>query len=226
MKAGTVLPGPRPARFLTGQGSAVVLAMLLGTGCPATGSMGTNHTGQDLFNNNCAPCHGVDGAGTELAKAPAIAGLPEWYLRNQLNGFREGLRGTHYDDVQGMRMRPMALTLAPDEVEPVVKYAATLAPQPPAATLAGGDPAKGATYFATCQACHGADGKGNEQLGAPPLTATNDWYQLNQLNHFKSGVRGANPKDTRGATMRPMAATLPDEQAMKDVLAHVATLPK
>lgn len=221
MKAGTVSPGPLLARL-----SALSLAAIL-VGCGSVGgTVTTVHTGESLYNNNCAPCHGVDGAGSDLAKAPAIAGLPAWYLKNQLDGFRDGLRGTHYDDVQGMRMRPMALTLAPDEVAPVVAHVASLAPMPPQASLQGGDPVKGATYYATCQACHGADGKGNEALAAPPLTATNDWYLLNQLNHFKSGVRGANPKDTRGATMRPMAATLPDEQAMKDVLAHVSTLPK
>ncbi len=221
MKAGTVSPGPRLARL-----SAVAIAAMLVAGCDSSSALATTHSGEVMFNNNCAPCHGLDGGGSDLAKAPAIAGLPEWYIKNQLEGFRAGLRGTHYDDVQGMRMRPMALTLDPTEVQPVIAYAASLAPKPPAAQLAGGDAAKGATYFATCQACHGADGKGNEQLGAPPLTATNDWYQLNQLNNFKAGVRGTHPKDTRGATMRPMAATLPDEQAMKDVLAHVATLPK
>jgi cytochrome c553 len=221
VNAGTVLPGPRLARL-----SAAALLALLGVGCDANGAVSTSHTGEAMYNNNCAPCHGIDGGGSSLAKAPVIAGLPEWYIQNQLEGFRSGLRGTHYDDVQGMRMRPMALTLAPDEVKLVGTHVATLAPVAPAVSLEGGDAAKGAGYYATCQACHGADGKGNETLGSPPLTATNDWYLLGQLKNFKGGVRGANPKDTRGATMRPMAAILPDEQAMKDVLAHVSTLPK
>lgn len=221
MKAGTVRPGPRLAHL-----PVLALVAMFGGGCGDGQAMAVNHTGDVLFNNNCAPCHGADAGGSTLAKAPSIAGLPEWYLKNQLEGFRTGLRGTHYDDVQGMRMRPMALTLSPEEVAPVVSYVASLPAKPPAPTLAGGDATKGATYFATCTACHGADAKGNEQLFAPPLTVTNDWYLLNQLVAFKSGVRGAHPKDTRGATMRPMALTLPDEQAMKDVLAHVATLPK
>lgn len=221
MKAGTVSPGPLLARL-----SALSFVAIL-AGCGNVGATVTTvHTGKDLYNNQCAPCHGVDGAGVAVANAPTIAGLPQWYVQNQLEGFRDGLRGMHYDDVQGMRMRPMALTLAPDEVAPVVAHVASLPPVPPATSLVGGDATKGAAFYATCQACHGADGKGNETLGAPPLTATNDWYLLNQLHNFKSGVRGANPKDTRGATMRPMAAVLPDEQAMKDVLAHVATLPK
>jgi cytochrome c553 len=39
-------------------------------------------------------------------------------------------------------------------------------------------------------------------------------------------VRGTNPADTSGALMRPMAQTLADEQAMKDVIAYIMTLKK
>ena len=222
MKAGTVLPGPLLSRL-----SALSLVVALSGGCSVlSGTDPATHTGEELYNNNCAPCHGIDGGGSSLAKAPVIAGLPAWYVKNQLGGFRTGYRGMHYDDVQGMRMRPMALTLAEDEVDLVVAHVGELAPKPPESSLEGGDAAKGATYYAVCQACHGPDGKGNEQLNAPPLVATNDWYLLNQLKNFKGAVRGGNPGDTRGKQMVGMAATLPDEQAMKDVLAHVANLRK
>lgn len=203
--------------------AAAGLAAMIG-GCDANAAM--SHTGPELFANNCAPCHGADGAGVSYANAPAIAGLPEWYVKTQVDGFRAGHRGANYDDVQGMRMRPMALTLADQgDVDSVSAYVATLPRKATTATLTGGDAAKGAQAFATCTACHGADGKGNETLGAPPLAGANDWYLLTQLKNFKSGVRGAAPGDTRGATMRPMAATLADEQAMKDVIAHIGTLP-
>ena len=132
-----------------------------------------------------------------------------------------------YDDIQGLRMRPMALTLRnEEEVALVSAYVANLKPGEPQHTLQGGDAAKGAAAFGVCTACHGADGKGNEALSAPPLVGADDWYLMNQLVNFKAGIRGAAPGDTRGATMRPMAATLTDEQAMKDVLAHIATLPR
>jgi cytochrome c553 len=203
---------------------AVVGFVALLGGCDANAAM--SHTGPELFANNCAPCHGPDGAGLAYANAPAIAGLPEWYVNTQVSGFRAGHRGSNYDDIQGMRMRPMALTLGDDsEVAAVAAYVATLPRVKTAATLEGGDAAKGAASFVTCTACHGADGKGNETLGAPPLAGANDWYLLTQLKNFKSGVRGAAAGDTRGATMRPMAATLADEQAMKDVIAHIGTLP-
>jgi len=55
----------------------------------------------------------------------------------------------------------------------------------------------------------------------------NDWYMLSQLKKFKEGIRGTNPQDIGGMQMRPMSMTLVDEQAMKDVIAHIrAVSPK
>jgi cytochrome c oxidase subunit 2 len=47
---------------------------------------------------------------------------------------------------------------------------------------------------------------------------------MTQLNKFRSGVRGGNPADVKGSLMRAMSMTLPDEQAMKDVIAYIMTL--
>jgi hypothetical protein len=48
---------------------------------------------------------------------------------------------------------------------------------------------------------------------------------LDQLRKFKLGTRGTDAADTWGRAMQPIvAATLPNEQAMRDVIAHVKTL--
>jgi cytochrome c oxidase subunit II len=44
------------------------------------------------------------------------------------------------------------------------------------------------------------------------------------LRKFKSGVRGTSPKDREGRLMRPMARTLPDEDAIRNVVAYAETL--
>ena len=122
-------------------------------------------------------------------------------------------------------MRPMARTLTREgDVESVSEYVASLAPTFPAPTLVGGDATAGESRYVLCAACHGPDGMGKADMHAPALLTTNDWYMLGQLKKFKSGMRGANPKDIYGAQMRPMAMTLEDEQAMKDVLAFIHTL--
>ncbi len=184
----------------------------------------SNERGEQLF-GLCAQCHGEQGLGVEVNLSPAIAGQEQWYLVAQLHKFKAGIRGTHFDDIGGMRMRPMALTLRSDEdIEAVATYAANLPPGKPASTLEGGDPEKGKTHFAVCLACHGPNGDGQQALNAPALNHNSDWYLLKQLKNFRAGVRGAKPEDTTGALMRPMAATLPDEQALRDVIAYIMTL--
>ena len=182
--------------------------------------------GKDLF-TACVSCHGADGHGNRKIGAPPIAGLPAWYVEAQLTKFRSGIRGTHPDDAEGMRMRPMARQMMNEaEVKAVSGHVASLEAAHVAPTLQGGDAKAGATAFATCMACHGPKGQGNEQLKAPPIAGQADWYLLAQLGKFRAGIRGANPKDNSAAMMRPMALALRDEQAMLDVVTHVASLPR
>lgn len=199
----------------------VAVAWALATGGPASAQ---DDRGKVLF-DLCTQCHGETGAGDPLALAPGIAGLEEWYVLAQLGKFRSGVRGTHFDDIPGMRMRPMSLTLRSEEdVKAVAAYVASLPPTKPEPLVEGGDAKRGETLYATCKACHGEKGEGNQQLFAPSLVHSGDWYVLSSLQRFKSGARGSNPLDQTGIMMRPMAMTLADEQALKDVVAYVTKL--
>jgi cytochrome c553 len=197
-----------------------------GSGCSVAPAATADH-GAFTYSNYCAQCHGDSAAGKEPIGAPSIAGLPQYYVIEQLHKFRSGVRGAHFDDAEGLRMRPMSLTLRTEtDVEAVSMYLAGLPPVAPAPTLTGGDAEKGKALYATCAACHGPEAAGMETVGSPPLTVQPDWYLVRQIGKFKAGIRGANPKDTRGGQMRPMAQTLPDEQAMNDVVAYIQTLRK
>ena len=212
--------GFRTARVLIG------LSLGISVGLATSVQAQDVERGRELF-DLCASCHGVAGAGNQLYLAPVIAGLPLWYVEGQLTKFRDGVRGTHFDDVAGMRMRPMALSLRTehgDDLKDVAAYVATLPVRKPAATLGGGDATRGATHYVVCQACHGAAGEGVAATNAPPLANQSDWYLLSSIQRFKGGVRGSNPADSNGAVMRGMANILQDEQAMKDVIAHVTSL--
>ncbi len=187
-----------------------------------------NERGADLY-RLCAACHGESAAGDEAVGAPAIGGMPQWYLEGQLNQFRTGNRGTHFDDIMGMRMRPMALTLMREgDVEAVSAYIAEMPSANPAPSLTGGDAVDGkAIYTTTCIACHGPDGAGNQtMMGAAPLYRSSDWYLFKQIENFRDGIRGARPGDQGGALMRPMVLPLTDEQKIKDVIAYIMTLGK
>lgn len=196
------------------------------TACMSTPAAGSPDEGMALFEDYCTPCHGSNGAGQADIAAPSIANLPAWYVAAEVRKFRDGARGTHFDDLEGMRMRPMALTLETDaQVVAVAGYVASLPSARPVPTLAG-DAEKGKTAYGVCSACHQADGTGSEALGAPPLTKQPDWYLAKQIHKFKDGVRGANPLDKTGATMAPMARTLADDEAINNVMAHIQTLGK
>ena len=90
--------------------------------------------------------------------------------------------------------------------------------------IAEGDPQRGKELFQVCAACHGQNGEGNKALNAPANGGQNGWYVIRQLKNFRSGIRGADPNDTYGIQMRPMAMSLTDEQAIEDVAAYVALL--
>jgi cytochrome c553 len=177
--------------------------------------------GSELF-RACTACHGHNGEGNAEIAAPSIAGLPQWYVEAQLKKFRTGLRGAHPDDYEGLRMRPMSRQMMnPGEVTEVAKYVSSLTPVKSPHALEGDEKA-GAAGFAVCVACHGAQGQGNEQVHAPPLTRQPDWYLYSSLKKFKAGIRGQ-PSDTIGAGMRAMSLTMTDEKTMKNVVAYIST---
>ncbi len=201
-----------------------LLALLAGgvAACDATPPPVGMERGAELF-ETCVPCHGASGQGNVDIAAPSIAGLPQWYLESQLDGFQQGFRGLHHEDLPGLRMRPMAVSLTREgDVESVAEYVASLPAIYPESTL-DGNAGAGAQSYQVCVACHGPEGLGIEELRSPPIVQMHDWYMLNQLRNFKAGARGAHPQDTWGATMRVNTLALTD-QAMRDVIAYVYTL--
>jgi cytochrome c oxidase subunit 2 len=76
-----------------------------------------------------------------------------------------------------------------------------------------------------CSTCHGVQGEGNIALNSPKLAGKNTWYLRHQIANFKNGVRGTHKDDTFGQQMAPMAATLVDDTAIRNVAAYIATLP-
>ncbi len=190
-----------------------------------TGSAQSDNKRGERVYKLCTYCHGDQGQGRQELAAPAIAGLPEWYLKRQLTKFNEGVRGTHPQDLAGMRMRAMGMALYADhnDIEAVSKHVAAL-PRTKHVDTVRGRVLKGEAAYQVCIACHGAKGEGNESVGGPPLVGASDWYLVTQLHHFKSGVRAGNPeRDPTGSVMRGMAATLSAE-GVDDVVAYINLL--
>jgi cytochrome c oxidase cbb3-type subunit 3 len=118
--------------------------------------------GHSLFENNCINCHGSDARG-----AP---GFPDLTDNDWLYG------GTPKDIIQSITygregtMPALGVALGKEGVDEVVDYVLSLSGHAePAEKIAAGK-----ARFVVCAGCHGADAKGNRQLGAPDLTA-NIW---------------------------------------------------
>lgn len=172
----------------------------------------------------CAACHGQQGEGIEALNGPKLSGQSEWYLRNQIHAYKNGLRGTNENDIYGRQMAPMAMTLANDAaLNNVISYIQTL-PDTPAPETIGGNAAAGAKTYEICAYCHGAKGEGIYAMNAPRLTGMTDWYLKRQLSNFRDGVRGAHLQDYYGMQMGFMAQVFRDEQKINDVIAYIHSL--
>ena len=199
-----------------------LLALCL-AGVPAVATAADAVAGQSAY-AVCSACHGAQGEGNQAMNAPRLAGQSGWYLRRQIAAYQRGWRGTAPGDVYGMQMRPMAMAIGSTEaLDTLIAYGETL-PDVPAAPTIQGDPAAGQAAYAVCVACHGADGRGNEQLGGPALAGQSDWYLARQLANYRQGLRGYVPQDSYGMQMKPMAATLASDAAVNDVVAYINSL--
>jgi cytochrome c oxidase cbb3-type subunit 3 len=116
-------------------------------------------TARNLFQVNCAMCHGSDGGGAK--------GFPNLTDRVWQWG---GDPDTVVQTITAGRIAAMPAwgpVLGPQGVDQAVAYVEQISGQPHDAALA----AAGKTVFETnCAACHGVDGKGNPLVGAPNLT--------------------------------------------------------
>jgi cytochrome c oxidase subunit II len=169
----------------------------------------------------CAACHGANGEGNVALNAPKLSGQGAWYLERQLRQFKQGARGTHEKDVFGKMMAPMAATLADDAaVANVAAYIATLPDTPAPATIRG-NVDNGRQRYATCAACHGADGRGIAATNAPRIQGMSDWYMATQMKNFRNGVRGGHAQDVYGSQMALIAGMLTDDAVIGDILAYM-----
>jgi len=171
----------------------------------------------------CVLCHGTNVNGNEAVRAPKLAGIDGQYLNRQLDAFRSGVRGAHSLDVSGSEMGIVARSLKETEIRAALDFIAGQKSTKPPVTVQG-NATRGATLFVACAACHGTHGEGNLSLSAPALSKGSDWYWVIQLNNFRNGLRGTRSDDLSGQSMRAASLALPDDQAVRDVVAHINTL--
>jgi cytochrome c oxidase cbb3-type subunit 3 len=124
--------------------------------------------GKSAFADNCAPCHGLGGAGR--AGYPSLAD-DVWIWGGRMadieKTIRVGIRGDHKETRTALMPSFGADgVLKPPQIADAAEFVLSLSRR-------SGDPAsaeRGAKLYAEqCVACHGDKGHGNAELGAPRL---------------------------------------------------------
>lgn len=136
-------------------------------------------TGRTLFGDNCAACHGLHAKGGK--------GFPNLTTESWLWGgdpeaiaetIRVGINSGHPNSrVAQMLAFGRDNILPRADVENVVSYVQSLSDSAAANQIPQEQLDSGKTIFAAnCASCHGEDGKGKSDLGAPDLTDRNWIY--------------------------------------------------
>ncbi len=146
--------------------------------------------GKAAFGDNCTPCHGSGGQGQKgypnlTAGRWLWGGTLDQIDTTITHGIRADDPDTHTSAMPAFGKDGI---LKAEEIREVANYVRTLAGLEPEQ---GVDVAAGKKIFAdNCAACHGEDGKGNLDLGAPNLT-TKVWLYGSDINDLIYTVTNA-----------------------------------
>jgi cytochrome c oxidase cbb3-type subunit 3 len=153
--------------------------------------------GKAAFGDNCAPCHGSGGAG---AKGFPNLNDDDWLWGGSLEQIQQTIQfGARSGNTKAHEGAMLAFgkdgVLKKDEIVTVANYVRSLSGLP---TRDGYNAAAGAKLFAdNCSACHGENGKGNQELGAPDLTdkiwlyGSDEATVIETITNGRSGVMPA-----------------------------------
>lgn len=152
----------------------VLLLILISWSAAAAQSEGDPERGGQLYVENCAVCHGVDGKGRIGARLESFSGInPEAVL---VQTVASGIEGTvmpawgqsqggplSEQDIADIVSYVLAAFNGTEPIEPLPEY---VPPEIPRLPDVEGDPSAGAVvYQANCRVCHGDQGQG--RFGKP-----------------------------------------------------------
>lgn len=126
--------------------------------------------GASVFRNNCSQCHGAGAAGVQASGYPNLLD-DDWLWGGQIEDIaytvRHGIRNEEDADARWSEMPAFEGILEDAEITATASYVRSLSGLDHDAGLA----TEGAVLFEeNCAACHGDDGLGDRDVGAPNLS--------------------------------------------------------
>ncbi|MDP5359251.1 MAG: cytochrome-c oxidase, cbb3-type subunit III [Paracoccaceae bacterium] len=171
--------------------------------------------GGAVFRNNCSQCHGSGAAG---AKGYPNLLDDDWLWGGDFENIeytiRHGIRNEEDWDARYSEMTAFDEILSNEEIDAVVQHVRAISGQEHDAGLAE---AGTEVFLNNCAACHGDNGMGNRDLGAPNLTDA-IWLYGGSVGTLEETVRYA-----RFGVMPPWGERLTDAE-IKAVTAYVHQL--
>lgn len=128
------------------------------------------NAGKAIFVANCSQCHGTGGAGVQASGYPNLLD-DSWLWGGSIDDIAftiaHGIRNEQSDEARWSEMSAYGEIFTEEEIAQSVAYVQSISGQEHDAGLA----AAGAVLFEeNCSSCHGEDGKGDREQGAPNLT--------------------------------------------------------
>jgi cytochrome c oxidase cbb3-type subunit 3 len=136
-------------------------------------------TSPSLFRDNCAACHGAQGAGGSgypniTDKAWLWGNEDEPVEETIMETLRVGINSRHSDErISQMPSFGRDGTIDRKSINAVISYIKNINERPPEKQVSNEQFKLGEEIFVdNCADCHGEDAKGSKELGAPDLTDT------------------------------------------------------
>ena len=128
------------------------------------------NAGKAIFVANCSQCHGTGGAGVQASGYPNLLD-DGWLWGGSIDDIAftvaHGIRNEQSDEARWSEMSAYGEIFTEEEIAQSVAYVQSISGQDHDAALA----AAGAVLFEeNCSSCHGEDGMGDREQGAPNLT--------------------------------------------------------
>jgi cytochrome c553 len=193
------------------------LLVALAAAVPLSASADPDMERGKALNRQCALCHGFHGQGILGGKYPRIAGLPDYYLLEMIEKYKDGTL-----DYPAMTVVGGLRNLSEEDVESLAAYLSDIdlaEVSPLDIPTAPGDVENGEDLYKwDCKSCHGRKGQGKARKESPPLRGQYTEYLARQIEMFKNKERihADDEEDETFADYEP--------EEIRDILAFISTL--